>query len=186
MDAVSTLGKLLPADHGQRRDAVHVAVMPVIAGEFLHHAESLRLKFGTSNVVLSAVYNDDYIGIVDPFIGLHHIDPGQQFWMWLRPGTITGLRHEWSHAAIDVDVSTMSESERWLRVFAEKWNFNYDEMLEQSMLDTGIIVARGYELHDVSGLDKEDEATFWAHIEKVTGKRISKAHKNKVSWSCTC
>lgn len=77
-----------------RRDAVHIAVAPVIAGYRLSPGECVGpvydgTQFGTCKKP---------IGIVDPFLTADVL-PGQRFWLFLYPGTITGLRHVWSHPA---------------------------------------------------------------------------------------
>jgi hypothetical protein len=41
---------------------------------------------------------DQPIGVVDPFL-VKPVEPGQRFWLFLYPGSITGLRHVWSHPA---------------------------------------------------------------------------------------
>lgn len=81
-----------------RRDAVHVAVAPVVAGEDIGVGQTVwidYLGFAFSGVPLTGVA---YIGIVDPF-RVHYVNRGERFWLFLFPGTITGLRHVWSHPA---------------------------------------------------------------------------------------
>lgn len=86
-----TLGKTPEAD--QYRDAVHVAVIPAIAGERLAPGTRVGfLKNGRMGVVVEVV------GIVDPFL-VDVINEGDRFWLCLPPGSITSLRHVWVHPA---------------------------------------------------------------------------------------
>lgn len=85
------LGHTPPED--SRRDAIHVAVAPVIAGHSLPPGYHVGVMsdgcFGDVDVK---------VGIVDPFRETW-VSPGERFWLLLYPGTITGLRHVWTHPA---------------------------------------------------------------------------------------
>ena len=191
MEVINTLGKLLPENHEQHRDAVHIAVMPVVAGEDLRPGEKIRLMFGTTDVALSGEYNDDYIGIVDPFLaGIGSQEcRAKSFWDVLpeTSGTITGLRHEWTHPIVDGKQKAISESELWLRQFADKWNFDYDEMVAGALSkEFGYVAARGIDLHSAGELAPGDEILFWQHIETLTGKKLDEGHKKAFCWSCSC
>lgn len=72
------LGEAPPA--GAQRDAVHVAVVPLVAVRRMLPGERLAN------------------GIVDPFRE-GPIEIGERFWLCLTPGTVTSLRHVWSHPA---------------------------------------------------------------------------------------
>lgn len=75
------------------RDAIHVAVAPVVA--------ACRLERG-AHVGLGpdgrAAPSSQPIGIVDPFLE-EDVQPGQRFWLFIYPNTVTSLRHAWTHPA---------------------------------------------------------------------------------------
>ncbi len=203
------LGQLItgPAE----RDAIHVAVVPLIAGEELRPGDPVRLKPGTTDVALRGTYNDrnephsPRIGIVDPFIDpLGHlwIREGTRFWCLLYPGTVTAICHDWQHPAF-IERKVGSESEQWLLDFAAKWNFRFDEMIDAAVGrgqwepgddDDGpgefdrcrYVVARGRDLHSASDLDDGEESLFWSHLEAYTGQVFSEEHRRGMGWSCSC
>jgi hypothetical protein len=73
------LGQLVPDDIHDR-DAIHVAVIPARAVCVLQPGQHLQT------------------GIVDPYL-TESVQPGQRFWLCLYPGTVTSLRHSWTHPA---------------------------------------------------------------------------------------
>lgn len=81
----------------QDRDAVHVAVAPVTAAVELDPGDHVYLREGKAwpyNPQLKAIA----VGIVDPFLRTS-VQADEQFWLWLYPGSITSLRHSWTHPA---------------------------------------------------------------------------------------
>ena len=80
------------------RDAVHVAIAPACAGDFLYPAEHVRLEHGLAQ----KCGLDQSIGIVDPFLPKVAY-PGERFYIWMKPNTVTGLRHHWDHPALPDD-----------------------------------------------------------------------------------
>lgn len=92
-----TLGRPLASGAKAARDAIHVAVVPVVADEELAPGAHVSLVPGTTDRIASA---DESIGIVDPFLP-HPARVGQTVWMLLYPGTITSLRHDWTHPDFD-------------------------------------------------------------------------------------
>lgn len=92
------LGKLI-TDGDRRRDAIHVAVAPVTAtcvmkpGTWCEFAQA-----GNTELVTTATGDNPVVGVVDPYLA-HEVGPGDRFWLFLLPGSITGLRHIWTHPA---------------------------------------------------------------------------------------
>src|ERR1700726_744205 len=129
-DTQKLIGTIL--NENAQRDAIHIAVVPLIAGEDLHRGAPIGLAYRTKD---TAKYREKYygwkpIGIDDPFIADYRVKKGQRFFCFLYPGTVTGMRHNFRHPAFDEPLPTpANESELWLHQFAEKWNFHYDEMI---------------------------------------------------------
>ena len=85
----------LPPSGDDQRDAVHIAIVPVVAGEKLFPGQDVGIV-GDSLVGRSA----HPIGIVDPFLK-RSVQPNERCWLLLYPGSITSLRHDWTHPAFD-------------------------------------------------------------------------------------
>lgn len=95
------LGKLITTP--QKRDAVHVAVVPVIADEPLapgQRACVFPVKRADGEYAYHAREGGvEAVGIIDPFLRERVVMAGQECWLWLDPGSITSLRHDWTHPA---------------------------------------------------------------------------------------
>lgn len=91
-DALETLGMI--HFKPEARDAIHLAVEPVVAGEELQPGQKIKLLNG------EAVWakRGDALGIVDPFLP-RAVQQGERFWLVILPRMITSLRHVWEHPA---------------------------------------------------------------------------------------
>lgn len=102
-DALDTLGHILN-NFKVGRDAIHLAVEPVIAGEKLYAGQDIgRLPDGRFGIKGC----DKYLGVVDPFGGA--VQPGDKFWLFVYPRQITSLNHVWQHP--DFPEKTHDEAE---------------------------------------------------------------------------
>jgi hypothetical protein len=192
---IKSIGTVLPEGGDEQRDAIHIAVLPVVAGEILRAGQKVAFAYGSTSTVIRAL--DDYeaaqrpsVGIIDPFLDEWMVKPGQRVWLFLHPNSVTGMRHHWQHPAVDLLPSNAAtESETWLHRFAERWGFNYDEMMKTASDPTAegfpYIIAHGKDLHSVGELG-DDHELFWQHMALLTGRAFDHEHRNKVGWSCTC
>ena len=101
-DALETLGMIhFKPEH---RDAIHLAVEPVEAGENLNIGEMIGIVEGRAFPTGSKVRklpNGEYVivpyhGIVDPFLPKGPKE-GERFWFVMAPRMVTSLRHVWEH-----------------------------------------------------------------------------------------
>lgn len=170
----------------QQRDAIHVAVAPVVAATRLSPGEHVLVdQYG-------ARASSKGIGVVDPFLR-EEVKKGETFWLFLYPGTITSLRHDWTHPQMPVGEATKtpepvrSESEQWMRRWAVR------NMLAD-LMDYGYASSEdgAYEYairagHDMSvgpcenSRDHIDEE-WWNHWEAITGKQGQRDEY----FSCGC
>ncbi len=90
----------------RRRDAIHIAVAPVTAAERLAPGQHVGLVRDGSLELVGPC--DRAIGIVDPFLP-EAVEPGRRFWLFLYPGTVTGLRHVWTHPAFAAAAAAVKE-----------------------------------------------------------------------------
>jgi len=181
------LGQLI--DEAAERDAIHIAIVPLIAGDYLRPAEKIKLKYGSTEIALSAEYDEKRaIGIVDPFLPGYEVEKGKRFYGCLFPGTVTGMRHHWQHPLFDNRPKVeLNEHEVWLKNFCDQWNFDYDQLIDAGV-GTGewrYVVANGVDLHSRGELGSDYEE-FWTHLEGLTGKTFDNEHREGMGWSCTC
>lgn len=92
-DALETLGTIHA--NPQRRDAIHLAVEPVVAGTELFAGQHIVVENG----VAYATVPGEGLFIVDPFI-IGTIPEGKPFWAVMYPRQVHSLRHVWTHPAL--------------------------------------------------------------------------------------
>lgn len=198
-DALDTLGSIITEN--EKRDAIHLAVENVIAGERLSPGEHVVLE--DDGRAYATVANGG-VGIVDPFI-VGPVKQGQRFWLVVYPRQIHSLRHVWEHPAFppsgETDVvgggltRTQQEAERWLRDYCRNENFDFDALIKATTeggrvqygdanddyfsfeLDVDYLHVSGTDAH--GGVPSE----LYNKIETLTGKHVV---ARPSSFSCSC
>lgn len=172
------LGSLISGE--ARRDAIHIALAPVTAGEELMPGEHVGLNSDGQAVTTAT----KCIGIVDPFL-TKRVSPGEQCWMMLYQFTVTGMRHQWSHPEFSEDDKKYTIIETALKIAAKQFIHDVaDEfcLTYQGLMDAAErwITDEEY-LHGGSELQGSVPEEFWDHYEILTGKRGRGSF-----FSCAC
>lgn len=188
-DALETLGTKIGPD--EKRDAIHLAVIPVKAKFTLSAGDHVNSK-GEPFM--------PYVGIVDPFL-TQEIKPGEHFWLVIYPRQITSLRHVWSHPSFPEEKGepmkldyTPEASEKWLR----NWVRNSECPSYEFLLEIGRTgyIATNADDDDCGGRADEEYLTVygsdasgeipgevWDHVENVIGRPVTQ----RPQWfSCAC
>ena len=123
------LGEFIHGDAS--RDAVHVAVLPVIADGSYKPGTPVGFSPGSSEEVRGAGVM--LVGIIDPFLK-RSVKSGERCWMFLFPNTVTGMRHCWSHPDVPdetpVAVCRTDGVPYAISIVAERMGKSVEKMLE--------------------------------------------------------
>lgn len=187
------LGKIIVGE--AFRDAVHVAVAPVTAEQKLYSGQWVRFLTDHPNFSdrVIACLDGEGIGIVDPFLrGL--VMPGQRFYLWLIPGTITALRHSWTHPAFPVAVpetppfvpdeaSAIVVSRKWIEAYATEIGARYTEVMDaaRNYVESGNYWTQGSRW---AGQDSPPDE-FWEHFQRVAEMTVPEEKRGSF-FSCSC
>jgi|HubBroStandDraft_4_1064222.scaffolds.fasta_scaffold152699_1 hypothetical protein len=184
-DAVATMGGILP-DDVSGRDAVHVAVFSAVASVPVRPGQRIGI-IHQSDTDIEVGLVGDKVAIVDPFLNAP-VRPGERFWAYLYPRTITALSHRWTHPALEQTTTAYStpsaklRAENWLRGFAGTAELPYDEMMwgAKAHLKNGYYFCDGGKWE---GFGFPDE--FWDHYEVVTGEKVESDDRGTF-FTCSC
>jgi hypothetical protein len=179
------IGKLITGND-PHRDAIHVAVAPVVAGERLYPGQHVGMKDGRG------IAGGTYLGIVDPFLdGPVYLE--QRFWLFLYPGSITSLRHHWEHPEFPDEPTgrdapgsrgepNIATSSAWLQNYASDLGLSCADLMTgaDAWVRSGAYLNRGSLL---VGQETSDE--FWDHYVAVTGREVPIARRDSF-FTCTC
>lgn len=197
-DAVATMGTVLTGLDVPERDAVHVAVIAVEAGEMLWPGHDVYHEEG--RIFFYSDGPQTAVGIVDPFLK-GRVKKGEKVWLYLYPRTITGLNHVWTHPAFPDKASpapvndiyappaSKLDSVAWIQKFADEADCpGYYAVMEklEALADGRNLGGWGDdEYMHFNDMDAHGEIPdeLYDHAEKVLGKKIKIRPKY---FSCSC
>lgn len=182
------VGKVIAGD--AHRDAIHVAIAPAVAKVLLWPGQGVDKNGGCDG---------DEVGIVDPFLKTS-VKPGQKFYIFIAPNTVTSLRHEWTHPMFDPTTpSEMAEAMAWVKAYAEEhcpyWSNPDPDFVRRGIMRAdvdaytefmrrvreGDIFFYGNDLHGISELPEPD--LLFKHLSTILGRPVS---AEGFTYSCSC
>ena len=192
-------GRLVPADFPDERDAIHIATAAVFALEDLNPGDHVGFttkdndKMGRSEIAP--------LGIVDPFLP-KPVKKGERFWVFLYPGTIQSLRHNWSHPSFDVRQQLIraieeTPAKKRMKAFAAslpEYAYSYgsederhDPISFEMLIDRATAYVNGGEYWSEGGRFEGqglyDE--FWDDFEELTGLKVPEGDRYSF-FGCSC
>lgn len=181
-ETLKALGKLVPDE--MARDAVHVAVVPMLAAISLKPGQHVGTD-GHGRISAS----EPHIGVVDPYLRAP-LKAGDRCWLFLYPGSITSLRHEWTHPALGATAApasgSKSASEQWMRKWAmEHVSEDYygeGKKSEDDALKYAIEAGRNQHIGPYESARDYIDNEWWSHWEIITGQRGDR----DAYFSCGC
>lgn len=106
------------------KDAVHVAIVSVRAGQHLSVGQEI-----TINEYNEAVSSNKGIGYVSPFVQ-GDILRGTNFWMLLKPHEVPNVQHYWEHDKFDFAPPKREvQKNKYLCNIADKFKLTYEQLM---------------------------------------------------------
>lgn len=177
----------------QQRDAIHVAVAPAEAAQRLYVGDFVRL--GLDGKALKSK-RSEAVGIVDPFLGndesdrFTSVDVGQVFWIFLFPGSITGMRHAWEHPAFDSQPAEAPTARALIkkRLYAAIVEHAYVEPGEEEQIVQAICTYHDNPERGCMPFDGDqfmNDHQFWNDLQIITGRQFSNEFRGTY-FRCAC
>lgn len=206
-DALATLGTVITDK--EKRDAIHLGVFPVQAGERLWPGTHIGLAPNGKAVSTHDSNKIKAIGIVDPFLQ-DCVERGDWFWLIVYPRQITSLRHVWEHPDFPDSQETaganvltvqngpateeqqhkaklllgdpVAVAKQKIMDAADNLNVSYDELMENA----ANYKANGEYWSEGGRFEGESlPHDFWQNYEKVTGENCKDFYGDHF-LSCSC
>lgn len=187
-DALDTLGSII--GDGEKRDAIHLAVEPVIA--HVRVSPGQHVVLGTDGEA-SPTDTGNGVGIVDPFLE-QIVEPGERFWLVVYPRQITSLRHVWEHPDFppsgETDVAATeppgkAASEQWLHDWIKRADCpDFHTVIGAAL--SGQTSSWDDDYMHFNDVDAHGEIPdeFWHHLEIYVGHPVDGPRPKWFSCSC--
>lgn len=169
------------------RDAVHIAVLPVTVNQNMDPGTKVIVVTQTEGKipVVGPSKAGPADGVISPF--LHEaVKKGQTCYMLLFPGTITSLRHEWTHPKFkslpaNVVTGDIQEARRYFKDHEEEYGYDTDHLIE------AVRVGKEFCFGDDDGPDwARTNVDFQYYMQTLVGRVFAEDERENMSFWCAC
>jgi len=180
------IGRILSEDQSWEKDAIHVPIYPVVAASILSPGTRVAFTPGDEFTTVVAAKDEETpaVGVIDPFLEAP-VQPGERCWMFLFPGTITQLRHDWTHPFIvEAHSKRYAAATQFMKMAAHELGMSVQQLLEVvgEFIETG----EQYCLNvDTPNMWYEAGEEFWQHFQTLTGKKVPAGYEAS-PFRCAC
>lgn len=180
------------------KDAIHIAIAQVRAGEELKAGDRVGFKEGNE-----VVFKDtNTIGIIDPFIE-GKVAKDCLCYLFLFPNTVTSLTHNWEHPLFNRTPERIEVARKWLGDnCGDYYDYGYGDpdgrVKEYSNAENFIdmfskgeftwFAASGDDFSEYYNSNKDGtfRKQFWDNLEIVTGVLATKKQRDQEYFACSC
>lgn len=169
----------------EKRDAVHIAVIPVKLAETLDPGTRVCTKGKEGDLlVVGKPERDKYgralqkeIGVISPFIQ-GKAGAGYIYYLCLFPNTVVGMTHHWEHP----DIDSKEHFKKKIKDFAESIGQTYDSLIDvaRNFNQTGDWTYDNTEAYKDNYREFDN---FWKWYEIVTGEYVG---DKSCPFTCSC
>lgn len=165
----------------QKRDAIHVAVIPVVAKMEL--APGWWVSKDGENILQKSA-----VGIVDPFL-TKNVQKGETFWLFLKPNTVTGMRHAWEHPEFEFEneptaPEVSNEDVEYITKIAGTLGYTYNEMMD--IAETYMHCEYTYDNTErYKDIPSDMWEKFWGCYTRITGLN-EPDYGPSAPFTCSC
>lgn len=185
-DNVPKLGEIITGE--AHRDAVHVAVAPLIAGCPLTPGEAILLSHDQA----FPTDRGHGLGIVDPFLKAE-VRKGERFYCFLYPNTAIGLRHVYRHPELDADAIRRETMEalrapavEFIEECAKKIEMTYGQIMYAADTFTRLHLETEVDMSTSNAAMDIDWPKFWTAYEVINGVGSGPAEMDQEPFVCRC
>lgn len=163
----------MPPDSLGVKDAIHIAVVSLRAGQLLKPGQNIELN--EDGEAIRSRNKKDSFGVVDPFLK-NNVMRGESFWGLLSMHEVPNVRHTWDHPKLSFESPiTPIKYNSILEHIASELGITYPELMFacRKMIDTDKKTAIQKSEDEIYSLNSDYNCELWSEWSDETGEKFT-------------